>query len=400
MPQSGKPLPVFIFSNMRYDSPIEATSLFLARSLARDREVYYIQYPYTIKDYIRDKDTSKFASIKSGFFNASKAVLDTEIPNLKKVILPIVLPINFLSEGKTYRRILKMNERGIVKRIKSVLKNRNIKHFVFINSFNFHYPGIGNALNPDLNIYQCVDPMITPYDMKHGIVSELKLVKESDLVICTSKALYEEKVQINPKTFFVPNAADISHSSKALNPDLPLHPLLSNFKKPVIGYFGSIERRMDYELLQKVINSNPDKSFVFVGPMYREHLPDWLFTSPNVYLPGPVPYDEMPSMLKGFDITIIPFKKDDVSATIFPLKLFEYLGAGKPVIITDFNPDLKDYTHDAVEICSTADEFSAAIKDIIQNDSPEKQANRVKVASLNTWDIRADELSEIIESAL
>lgn len=400
MPLPGTPLPIFIFSNMRYDSPIEATSLFLARSLARDREVYYIQYPYTIKDYLRDKDSPKFTAIKGSLFNASKAVLNTEIPNLKKVILPVVLPINFLSEGKTYRRILKINERSIVRRIKSVLKNRNIKHFVFINSFNFHYPGIGRALKPELNIYQCVDPMITPYDMKHGIVSELQLVKESDIVICTSKALYEEKVKINPETYFVPNAADILHSSKALDTNLVLHPLLKEYKKPIIGYFGSIERRMDYGLLRNVITTNPDKSFVFVGPMYREHLPDWLFNSPNVHLPGPVPYDEMPSMLKGFDITMIPFKKDKVSCTIFPLKLFEYLGAGKPVIITDFNPDLRDYTNDAVEICSNADEFSAAINNILQNDTSEKRAYRLKVAKENTWDIRAAEIAGIIEAGL
>jgi teichuronic acid biosynthesis glycosyltransferase TuaH len=400
MSEPNTPLPIVIFSNMRYDSPIEATSLFLARSLARGRKVYYIQYPYTIKDYMRERENPKFASIKSAFFNSTKAVLDTEIPNLKKVILPIILPINFINEGKTYRRVLKLNELSVVQRIRAVLKNEGISHFVFINSFNFHYPGIGKKLKPDLNIYQCVDPMITPYDMKHGIVSEKQLVKESDMVICTAKALYEEKIKLNPKTYFVPNAADISHSSKALDGNLPLHPLLKEYKKPIIGYFGSIERRMDYDMLQKVIDTNPDKSFVFVGPMYREHLPEWFLNSPNVHLPGPVPYDEMPSMLKGFYITIIPFKKDKVSSTIFPLKLFEYLGAGKSVIITDFNLDLKEFTKDAVEICSNADEFTAAINDILQNDTPEKQAYRVEVAQQNTWDIRADEIAGLIETGL
>jgi glycosyltransferase involved in cell wall biosynthesis len=134
--------------------------------------------------------------------------------------------------------------------------------------------------------------------------------------------------------------------------------------------------------------------------MYREHLPEWFLNSPNVHLPGPVPYEEMPSMLKGFDVTIIPFKKDGVSTTIFPLKLFEYLGAGKPVIITDFNPDLQEYTKDAVEICSNADEFSAAINDILQNDTPAKQAYRVEVAKQNTWNIRADEIVALIEKGL
>lgn len=400
MPQTATPLPIVILSNMRYDSPIEATSLFLARSLARDRKVYYVQYPYTIKDYMQNKNTAQFAPVKDSIAKADKAVLDTEIPNLKKVILPVILPINFMKEGKMYRRVLRLNERALIKRIRKVLKAEGIRHFVFINSFNFYYPGVGKALKPDLNIYQCVDPMITPYDMKHGIVSELQAVQESDMVICTSKALYQEKIKVNPKTYFVPNAAEISHSSKALDKDTPFHPLLRDFKKPIIGYFGSIERRMDYDLLHKVITTNPDKSFVFVGPVYREHLPEWFFVTPNVHLPGPVSYNEMPSMLKGFDITTIPFKKDEVSATIFPLKLFEYLGAGKPVIITDFNPDLKEYTLDAVNICSNADEFSAAINDILQNDTPEKQEYRLQVARQNTWDIRADEIAKLIATGL
>jgi teichuronic acid biosynthesis glycosyltransferase TuaH len=397
---TSKPLPVFIFSNMRYDSPIEATSLFLAREMALKRDVYYIQYPYTYKDYYRNKNSKVFSSIKGAIFNTSAAVLDTDIPSLKKVILPLVAPINFIPEGKTFRRVLAVSERVLVRRLRGILKKRKIDHFVFINSFNFYYPGIGKALKPDLNIYQCVDPMITPYDMKHGLVSELKLVEESDMVICTSKALYDEKVQINPETYLVPNAADLSHSSKALDEKLEVHPILKSISKPVIGYFGSIERRMDYDMLKQVVEANTDKNFVFVGPVYREHMPEWFMNSANVHLPGPVPYAEMPSMLKGFDICIIPFKKDRTSATVFPLKLFEYLGAGKPVIITDFNSDLKEYTKEAVEFCSNAEEFTSAINNVLQNDSPEKQTYRLQVAKENTWEIRADKIAELIEYGL
>jgi len=388
-----KEKPIIIFSNMRYDSPIEATSLFLARNLAQETLVYYIQYPFTVKDYLKNKSSK-------ALFNADDALLDTDLPNLKRLILPIVAPINFIPEGKRFRRFLKINEGIIVKRIKNILEKNKMGDFVFINSFNFHYPGIGKALKPALNIYQCIDPMITPYDMKHGIVSELQLVTESDMVICTSKALYNEKLKINPNTYFVPNAADLSHNSKALDKDLPVHPKLKDIPTPIIGYFGSIERRIDYDLMQIVINTNPDKSFVFAGPAINEHIPEWIFTTPNVYLPGQVPYDEMPNMLKGFDIAIIPFKKDEVSATIFPLKLFEYLGAGKPVVITDFNTDLKDYTHKAVSFCSDADTFTNALNDILANDNADKLAYRLEIARQNTWAIRADAIAGIIETGL
>lgn len=385
---------------MRFDSPIEATSLFLARSLARNNKVYYIEYPLTIKDYISNRKSAPFMAMKKRFFSADEAVIDTNIPNLKKLVLPIIAPINFFPEGKLFRIFLKINEYAIIKRIKTVLQKQGIKDIIFINSFNFHYPGIGKALKPALNIYQCVDPMIMPYDMKHGITSEWQLVKESDMVICTSKALYEEKIKVNPNTYFVPNAADLSHSSKALDKDLHVHPIFENIPKPVIGFFGSIERRIDFDLMQKVINNNTDKSFVFAGPYFREHIPEWFFNTPNVYLPGPLPYADMPQVLKGFDIAIIPFKKDEVSATIFPLKLFEYLGAGNPVIVTDFNPDLKDYTYGVVCFCGDAEAFSDAINSILKTDNAEKKAGRLAVAQKNTWEIRADEIEALIKKGL
>lgn len=385
---------------MRFDSPIEATSLFLARNFAANNLVYYIEYPSTIKDYISNKNSASFMAMKKSFFNADDALLDTNIPNLKKLILPIIAPINFLPEGKIFRLFLKINEYAILGRIKKILKKQGISDIIFINSFNFHYPGVGKALKPALNIYQCVDPMIIPYDMKHGITSELQLVKESDMVICTSRALYQEKSKINKNTYFVPNAADLSHSSKALDENLAAHPILEKIPKPIIGYFGSIERRIDFDMMQSVINSNPDKSFVFVGPYYAEHVPGWFFNTPNVHLPGPVSYADMPQMLKGFDIAIIPFKKDEVSATIFPLKLFEYLGAGKPVIITDFNPDLKEYTFGAVNFCGNSTAFGEAINNILKNDNAEKQQERLAVAQKNTWAIRADEIEALIEKGL
>lgn len=385
---------------MRFDSPIEATSLFLARNFAANNLVYYIEYPSTIKDYMSNKNSASFMAMKKSFFNADDALLDTNIPNLKKLILPIIAPINFLPEGKIFRLFLKINEYAILGRIKKILKKQGISDIIFINSFNFHYPGVGKALKPALNIYQCVDPMIIPYDMKHGITSELQLVKESDMVICTSRALYQEKSKINKNTYFVPNAADLSHSSKALDENLAAHPILEKIPKPIIGYFGSIERRIDFDMMQSVINSNPDKSFVFVGPYYAEHVPGWFFNTPNVHLPGPVSYADMPQMLKGFDIAIIPFKKDEVSATIFPLKLFEYLGAGKPVIITDFNPDLKEYTFGAVNFCGNSTAFGEAINNILKNDNAEKQQERLAVAQKNTWAIRADEIEALIEKGL
>ena len=249
---------IVILGNTRFDSAIRATSLFVARNLAKNNKVYFVDYPFTFKDYLtyNKSDELKLRKIKFSLF--SDGVIGSDIPNLKIIIVPPVIPINFLPEGIIFRTALKANEAIIGNRIKKILKQAGVKDFIFINSFNFHYPNIARIIRPVLTVYQCVDPMIVPYDMKHGVTSELQLVEESDMVICTSKALYEEKSKINKHTYFVPNAADLSHSSKALDKDMPVHPILEKIPKPIIGYFGSIERRMDFDLLQAVINKNTD----------------------------------------------------------------------------------------------------------------------------------------------
>jgi glycosyltransferase involved in cell wall biosynthesis len=216
------------------------------------------------------------------------------------------------------------------------------------------------------------------------------------MVICTSKKLQEEKKKFHPKTHFVSNAADIKHSILATNKNLPVHNAVSQFKKPVIGYFGSIEKRIDYEMMKDVIKKNKDKNFVFAGPVTREWVPDSFFELENVHFIGRIYYDEMPSVLKCFDVAIIPFRKYEDSATVFPMKLFEYLGAGKPVVSTDFNPDLKNFTNDLVAYCSNAEEFSAAINKALKNDNEFLQQERIELASNHTWESRAAAIEELI----
>ena len=391
---------IVILANTRFDSAIRATSLFVARNLAKYNKVFFVDYPFTFKDYLSHRNSVELQIRKPEFSLLADGVLDTDIDNFKVIIAPPVVPINFLPEGPIFRIALKANDAIIGNRIKKVLKNAGVKEFILINSFNFHYPNIAKSIKPALSVYQCVDPMIVPYDMKHGIVSENMLVKESDVVICTSKALYNEKKSQNPNTYFVPNAADIEHCSKALNPDLPIHTKVKDLPKPIIGYLGTIERRMDYNLILEVVKTNPDKTFVMAGPVWDNRVPPELFSTPNVYFIGPIPYAEVPQLVKGFDVAIIPFKKDEVSATIFPLKLFEYLCAGKPVVVTDFNPDLKDYTADTVSYAGTPALFTAALNDALANNNKAEVAKRTAVAKLNTWEKRTDDIAAIISKHL
>lgn len=388
---------LFILGTTKFDNIYESTSFTVAKYLAKGIPVYYIENPFTWKDYFRYKGTPEFKRRQKYFSSHSDGVIQTDIPNLKIIITPPLLSINFLPEGTIYRLLLKINEKIILKRIKKIIKANQINNFIYINSFNFHYPNVIKEMNAALNIYHCVDPLILPFDRKHGIISEQILVKNCDVVICTSKQLYLEKKKYNQKTFFIPNAADITHSEKALNSQLAIHESIADLPQPIIGYLGHIERRFDFDLIKNVVEKNPDKSFVFAGPTSPEFIPEWFYNTPNIFLTGRFPYDQLPKILKGFDIAIIPFKKDEVSGTIFPLKLFEYLGAGKPVISTNFNTDLEEFTQGTVTFCNDSESFTAAIDENLMVNSPEKIRARLAIAKQNTWTNRVNEFAKLIE---
>jgi teichuronic acid biosynthesis glycosyltransferase TuaH len=386
---------VIILGIAKFDGPYESTSFTAAKFLARDNDVYYVDYPYTWKDCLSQRDEA-YRRRKKLFVGNSDGIINTDIPRLKIVIVPPVLSINFLKEGSLYRKLLRYNERIIARRILAAVGKERVHAAVYINSFNFHYPNIVSLLSPKLSLYHCVDPLILWHDRKHGLTSEKILVQNSAIVVCTSKQLFEEKRHLNASTYFIPNAADLEHSSKAMNSELAVHARMMGIPSPVIGYFGNIERRMDYDLLTKVIESNADKSFVFAGPVVEEFVPDSFQRLKNVYFIGRIPYAEMPAVIKAFDVAIIPFKKDEVSRTIFPLKLFEYLGAGKPVVATDFNTDLKEFTQEEIPYCATPLEFSAAIHNSLMADTEMRKQSRIKIAAENSWERRLTDFSTLI----
>lgn len=387
-----------MFSLFRFDSAIESTAFTLARHLSKNNFVYYIDHPFTVNDIIKRRKTKAFQVRKRHFWSSTPDSIPTDLPNLKVVIPPVVFSINFLPEGWLYRRLQKVNDWLIRRSLLRLLRKLNIEEFVFINAFNFHYPGVSDGLNASLTMYYCLDPVIGSFDARHGRISENQILLQSDLVVCSSKQLYREKMAVNPNTFFVPNAADIHHSSRALDPTLLVSPVLSGIAHPVIGYFGSVERRIDYDLMRGIALQNPDFNFVFVGPCTSD-VPQWFYDLPNVSLPGGVPYAEMPAVIKGFDVAIIPFLKDETSSTIFPLKLFEYLGAGKPVVATEFNPDLREITGDLVTYARDESTFSHAVREALTQDDTNQKDRRIGLAAQHTWEKRANTILKLLESA-
>lgn len=384
---------IIIFSLMRFDA-LPSTNFTIAKYLAKENNVYYIENPFTFKEYfLLKKNDKKYQSRKAGFKFFSNGILERKIENINILISYPVLPINFLPRGKFYDFLLKINEKIIRYRIKKLIKNKQIEGYIYINFYNYNFPLLCETLNPLLKIYYCVDP-IPDYYAKHGIDNELTLIKNSDIIICTSDELYRQKKNLHPKTYLVPNASDFVEyiDSNEIIPDK----IFVNLSGPVIGYIGAIERRIDFDLLKYVIEENSSVNFVFIGPVYDGYVPNGFTQQRNVYFFPSVEYKRIPNIIAGFDVCIIPFKKDKISNTIFPLKLFEYLGMGKAVIVTMFNEDLLKYTGNTVQFVSDKYTFNNAIRFLLSTNRAADIANRIAIAKKNTWTVRFNSISQII----
>ncbi len=393
---------IIVLALPRFDGKYESTSFNISCELARHNHVVFVDNPFTLKDVLLNFRSAQLKKRWRKIFPFSTGLIPCEkggIP-LNILVSPPILPINLLPKGSLYNMLSRFNHWLLARRIKKAIHYLKMKNYIYINSWNFYYPDMVQKLKPALSVYHCVDAMIKPYSLRHGPYLEPRAIKHVDIVVSTSKALQEEKGKHNPNSYFIPNAANFAHSSKALLSETGIPDALNKVKKPVIGYFGNIERRIDYELMKQVLDARPEWTLVLVGPIDRNYFPLWFEKMKNVVVLGPQPYNQLPGFLKGFDVAIIPFKVDHVSRTIYPLKLYEYLGAGKPVVTTPFNPDVINMLESVVYVAGTAEEFETAIEKALADNSQNKIQERLAVARKNTWDARGNAFSALLEEWL
>ena len=169
------------------------------------------------------------------------------------------------------------------------------------------------------------------------------LTRRADLVITTAENLRASRAVLNPHTYHVANAADVAHFGRALDPTLPLPADIAAIPQPRIGVIGVHDERLDVEAIEAIALADPAWQVVLVGPVREGDVDEArLRALPNVHLLGDKPLAELPAYLKALDVALIPYKLNELTRNIFPLKLFEYLAGGVPVVSAAL-PELAPY---------------------------------------------------------
>jgi teichuronic acid biosynthesis glycosyltransferase TuaH len=392
---------IICFTLSRWDAEISSPALSLAKEFAKTNRVFYIEHPFSYKDYYTLKNTAQVQSRKDALLHGKNIYTNpAALPaNITVVTSRLTWPVNFLPPGALYNWLSDKNDRIVLDVIRRLIKDYQVKDFIYVNFFDPYFVRrLPADIQPLRTIYQSMDDISqVAYSNRHGTRLEEEIIRNFDYTLCTSKELTRLKSAFSANVFFHPNAADIDIFRKAATETLPKPPELQGITQKIIGYTGSIEYRSDFELLRKVAEYHKDKILFFVGPVQgSEHTAAGLDKLPNVIFAGPRKITELPHYLQYFDCVLIPFKKNTLTKSIYPLKINEYLAAGKPVIATHFSEDIYTF-REVAYVEDTHEAFIEAIdKAITENNVNRKQA-RMQVAEQNTWTARVARFWEIIE---
>jgi glycosyltransferase involved in cell wall biosynthesis len=253
-----------------------------------------------------------------------------------------------------------------------------------------------------LVVYHCVDDhsafpgFVTPEVVR---AYEDELTRRADLVIATSERLASTRRPFNPRTYAVLNAADVDVFSRALGPHMAVPDDLARIPAPRLEIIGALDYRIDLKGLEALADADPAWQLVLIGPVNSGELErSSLRHRANVHLLGEKPYVELPGYLKGASVALIPYVHGKLTESIFPLKLFEYLAAGVPVVAGGL-PELHSLSG-TIGVAETAADYPALVREALTTDSPERRAARAAFAAGNSWDARVEDISRLVEEAL
>jgi UDP-galactopyranose mutase len=351
------------FSHLRWGFVWQRPQHLLTR-FARDFDVYVVEEPE---------------------FEETQAAAELRVENRDQVvILTPVLPATPAFEygfGDT-------NNRAISGLLAPFFQKHGLGEAGAPNSIVWYYTpmALGAAprgLDPALVVYDVMDELANFRGAPAAIRErERSLLARADLVFAGGPSLYTSRKGRHPRVFCFPSGVDAAHFARVhRSTDL------DHLPRPIIGFYGVIDERIDLDLLAGIADRRPGWSIAMIGPVAKID-PDDLPTAPNLYYLGKRDYDELPGCLACFDAAILPFARNEATRFISPTKTLEYLSAGKPVVSTPIQ-DVLDLYGSVVEVAERPDDFVAAIERLWSEHPAQQRVRREasqRLVAEHSWD--------------
>lgn len=355
----------------------------IMRILSRSNKVLWIDSIGLRRPALAKGDVRRMAGKLHSFFRGAERVGE----NLH-VFTPIVIPFhNSRLARAANAELLDISIRFYLAK----LGMRDIICWSYMPNVDY----IVRRLKPSLVIYHCVDEWskFSFIDPQIGEKEEA-LCRMADIVLASAMELYNRKRLFNSNTFYLPHGVDYEYfHSPSIEPPPPD---IAEIPKPIAGFFGLIHEWIDLDLLEYAITRLPKVSFVFIGK--RSVDTSRIAAFPNVYFLGQKPYSKLVSYARLFDVGLVPFKINELTVNVNPIKLKEYLALGIPVVSVDL-PEIRPYDS-VVNIASSYPDFTSAIDREISGLHKASKEQIDNVAREETWERKVEEISALIEKRM
>jgi glycosyltransferase involved in cell wall biosynthesis len=309
------------------------------------------------------------------------------------VLSPLVVPLHrFAAVRALNRRLLPWLVRRAARRLRL---NRPI-----LWAYVPQAEALLDALDPSLVVYHCVDDIAAQpgIDGASFRAAEERFARRADLVLASAPSLAARMRTLSGNVLDAPNVADTALFARALA-DGPVDAALDALSRPRIVFTGAVvATKLDVPLLVELARARPAWSFALVGPVgVGDPRTDVsaLTSEPNVQLLGGRAYGKLPDVLRGADAGLIPYARNELTDGIFPMKVYEYLAAGLPVVATQL-PSIAGLA----EVATAADApgLAALLDEALEHDDPARRAERSRAAGAHSWDARLVEIAAAVEA--
>ncbi len=247
------------------------------------------------------------------------------------------------------------------------------------------------ALEPTLLVYDVMDDLASFKDAPPGLVlRQRQALREADVVFTAGRSLHRSVLERRrERTYIFPSGVEPEHYERARD-------LEAASDRPVAGYVGVIDERLDLELLSGLAQRLPHWEIRLVGPVVKIQ-PSDLPQAPNIAYLGLQPYARLPEVMAEFDVAVMPFALNEATRSISPTKTLEYLAAGLPVVSTHVPDVVADY-HDVVDLQEDAAGFARACERVGGHDLSDRDTKLRPLLYQHHWDTIASHMSNIVNS--
>lgn len=228
--------------------------------------------------------------------------------------------------------------------------------------------------------------------------NENRLMDYADVVFAGGYELSLKKKKRHDNVHFFGCGVEYSHFSQAQDPHTTVPPDIDFMDRPILGWFGVVDERVDYNMVGEMARQRPSWSFAMVGPVVKVD-PNLLPHFPNLYWLGQRDYSVLPNYCKAFDICMMSFAINAATEYINPTKALEYLATGRPVISTPVKDVVRQYS-DLVDIVKTPEEFIAAAERALKDPPRDRIQRGIEKAKQCSWDTTVATMQGLIKDAI